>query len=286
MSSKTVLITGCSAGGIGSSLAHAFATRNHLVFATLRNTSKLDPSLASFPNVHVLALDTTSSSSIAAAVEVVSARSGARLDFLINNAGSGLVGPFLDTDLGAAKALFDVNFWGVLECIQGFKEMLVEAGGTVVNVSSIAGVAPDPYQSVYNASKAALTHFSATLRLELAPLRVRVVTLHVGMIQSQWYANSVNSDLVLPEDSYYHLVLQQIRDGLDGKASEKQGTNVDVFAEEVVRKVLEEGKTGAIWAGALEGTFKWMQWLPNTVLERFLSKKAGLDKPLQVSTTP
>jgi 1-acylglycerone phosphate reductase len=145
---KSVLITGCSKGGIGSSLALSFANRNHLVFATARNISKISPSLADHPNVHILVLDTTSQASIAGAAQKVSETTGGTLDYLVNNAGQGLVGPFLDTDLQKARDVFEVNFWGVLNCIQGFKKLVVDGKGCIVNVASVAGVAPNPYESM------------------------------------------------------------------------------------------------------------------------------------------
>lgn len=144
---KSVLITGCSTGGIGSSLALSFANRNHLVFATARNISKVSPILTDHPNVRVLVLDTTSQASITAAAQKVSETTGGTLDYLVNNAGQGLVAPFLDIDMQKARALFDVNFWGVLNCIQGFKKLLVEGKGCIVNVASVAAVAPNPYES-------------------------------------------------------------------------------------------------------------------------------------------
>jgi 1-acylglycerone phosphate reductase len=144
---KSILITGCSTGGIGSSLALSFANRNHLVFATARNISKISPVLADHPNVRVLVLDTTSQASITAAAQKVSQTTGGTLDYLVNNAGQGLAAPFLDTDMQKARDLFEVNFWGVLNCIQGFKNLLVEGKGCIVNVASIAAVAPNPYES-------------------------------------------------------------------------------------------------------------------------------------------
>jgi NAD(P)-dependent dehydrogenase (short-subunit alcohol dehydrogenase family) len=146
---KSVLITGCSAGGIGSSLAFSFAKRGFLVFATARTPSKIAPKLSSLSNVEVLTLDTTSKASIAAAAEAVSKRTGGTLDYLFNNSGSGLAAPFLDTDLGMGEKLFEVNVWGVMKCIQGFKELLLKAKGTIVNIASIAGVSPNPYQSTF-----------------------------------------------------------------------------------------------------------------------------------------
>lgn len=148
MAQKSVLITGCSAGSIGYSLATSFANRGFLVFATARNTAKISTTLSNLSNVEVVALDTTSQASIAAAVEAVSKRTGGTLDYLVNNAGSGLASPFLDTNLEDARKVFEVNFWGVVMCIQGFQKLLVKSKGTIVNISSIAAVAPNPYESM------------------------------------------------------------------------------------------------------------------------------------------
>ncbi|KAF2183964.1 NAD(P)-binding protein [Zopfia rhizophila CBS 207.26] len=263
-SQKSVLITGCSAGGIGSSIAFSFAKRGLSVFATARNASKIDPKLSALDNVEVLTLDATSPSSISAAAQAVSHRTGGKLDYLVNSAGSGLVCPFLDTDLQKARELFDVNFWGVLQCIQVFKEQLIAAKGTIVNVSSVSGVAPNPYESIYNASKAALTHFDSTICLELAPLGVNVVSLITGMIKSNWYSNSV-PQIELPKDSYYHPVIESIRDGMTKMDNKKKGTNVDVFGESVVKDVLG-GKKGIVWKGALSRTVWLASFLPSFVM--------------------
>ncbi|KAF2786109.1 putative short-chain dehydrogenase/reductase [Melanomma pulvis-pyrius CBS 109.77] len=276
-SQKSVLVTGCSAGGIGSSLALSFATRDHLVFATARNVSKISPSLAAHPNVRVLTLDTTSSASITAAVEEVGKVTGGTLNYLVNNAGQGLVSPFLDTDMQKARDLFEVNFWGVLGCIQGFKKLLVEGRGCVVNVASISAVAMNPYESIYNASKAALAHFTSTISIELRPLGVTTVTVMAGMVQSVWYSNSV-PPFVLPEDSYYRPVVDAINDGLQGADNKKNGMDVDIFAENVVKQVVR-GQRGRIWAGALSGLVKWTTaWMPGWVLEKICWDRGNLGK--------
>lgn len=144
---KSVLITGCSAGGIGASLALAFQKRNYLVFATARNTTKIPVSLTSLPNVVPLQLDVVSPASIAVAVKAVKAQVGDRgLDVLVNNSGLGMTAPALDSDIEQGKALFDVNFWGVLRVTQAFADLLIKAKGVLVNISSIAGEAYDTYQ--------------------------------------------------------------------------------------------------------------------------------------------
>ncbi len=111
---KTVLITGASAGGIGSALAESFASRGMHVFATVRTPSKA-AHLALNPNITVLSLEVTDAASIAACVEsvreLVSRSSSRRLDYLVNNSGAGYVCPVVDIDTKQARDMFDVNFW-------------------------------------------------------------------------------------------------------------------------------------------------------------------------------
>jgi short chain dehydrogenase len=150
---KTILITGCSSGGIGAALAYAFASRGHYVFATARNTSKIPSTFASVPNVRTLQLDVTSASSISETAGIVATATqdqGARgLDVLINNAGSGYTMPLLDVDLDEAKKVYDVNIWGMLRTIQAFTPLLIDKGGRVVNVSSVGGVVNTPWIGTY-----------------------------------------------------------------------------------------------------------------------------------------
>lgn len=82
---KTILVTGCSAGGIGAAVALELAKLNHHVYATARNTSKISAKLSSLSNVTVLQLDVTSDDSVRHAAEAVAgnAASGRRLDVLV-----------------------------------------------------------------------------------------------------------------------------------------------------------------------------------------------------------
>ena len=135
---RTALVTGCSEGGLGYALAKAFANEGFHVFATVRN-----PSTANLPrddHIEVLPLEVTSQGSIDECVAKVKETTGRRgLDILVNNAGVGFIMPLLDTDIEDSKKLFDVNVWGVLAVTQAFAPMLIEARGTVLNISSLAG---------------------------------------------------------------------------------------------------------------------------------------------------
>jgi NADP-dependent 3-hydroxy acid dehydrogenase YdfG len=141
---KTVLITGCSAGGIGSALAETFTERGLHVFATARTLSKM-AHLEKRPNITLLELDVTSASSIHAAVETVMAITGGKLEYLVNNSGQSCVRPALDTDLERAKKLFDVNFWGAVDMIHAFAPLVIASRGTIVNVGTIASVLNVPW---------------------------------------------------------------------------------------------------------------------------------------------
>ncbi|MCJ1384765.1 hypothetical protein MMC17_007883 [Xylographa soralifera] len=254
---KFVLVTGTSAGSIGSALAASFAERGFITFATARDLSRIDASLSSHPNVRTLRLDVTSVSSITVALETVAARTDGKLDYLINNAGGGHTTPLADVDLEAAKKVFDVNFWGVLSMTKMFVPLLVKSKGTVVNISSIGAVIHAPWIGIYSASKAALTIASETLRLELEPFGVRVITAMIGVVDTNTYSN--NSNLGLPAGSLYKPIEQQIADINAGKHSPK-GTDVNTLAKNVVDDILK-GKKGQLWRGKMASMTSWVSML-------------------------
>lgn len=141
---KTILITGCSAHGIGSALALALAQKGHHVFATARNPSKIPISLASLSNVTPLQLDVTSTTSASEAAKAVEDH-GAGLDILVNNAGSGYTIPLLDADLETAQQVYETNVWGAIRIVQAFAGLLMERRGRVVNVCRADAVMSAPW---------------------------------------------------------------------------------------------------------------------------------------------
>ena len=243
---KSVLITGCSAGGIGDGVAEAFSEKGYHVFATARTPSKISQSLNQASNVTILALDVLSPEAIAAAVESVKQITGGKLDVLVNNSGTLMVMPALDSSIEAAKKVFDTNYWAYLAMIQAFAPLLIRANGCIVNNTSANGVVPfGSFMSVYNSSKAAAILGSESARLERAPLGVRTLTLVTTGVKSNAWANL--SPPKLPESSYYRRLQAYLEEQSDGRM-QASGITSKAFGGKVVREV-ERGTTGKFWVG-------------------------------------
>lgn len=157
MSQKTVLITGCSDGGIGAALAAEFHRRGCRVFATARNVDKMQ-SLRAL-GIEAVAMDVTSDASIAQAVaevERATAGAGGSLDLLVNNAGVHHFMPFADSKPEDFRRVIDTNITAVFVVTHAFLPLLMRARGVVANIGSVQEVFCLPFQSAYNASKAAV----------------------------------------------------------------------------------------------------------------------------------
>ncbi|KAL8737127.1 MAG: hypothetical protein Q9181_001998 [Wetmoreana brouardii] len=274
MTSASVLVTGCSAGGIGAALCHEFQRRGLHVFATARTPSKLGD-LQNLPNVTTVALDVTSASSIANAVKLVEAKTGRRLDYLVNNSGAQYVMPTLDMDLEEAKRMYDVNIWGVIAMIQAFAPLLIVAKGSIINIASIAGYLHAPWMGVYGGSKAAIDLISETLRLELAPFDVKVVTCVTGAVKTNLMSNSTKHDL--PVGSIYTPLASKISERANGE-DVKDASTPEHFAKRLVTDTLG-GASGKVYRGKLATITQFIStFLPTRTLVSCLLSRSDFDR--------
>jgi NAD(P)-dependent dehydrogenase (short-subunit alcohol dehydrogenase family) len=177
---QVILVTGCSSG-IGRATVELAASRGHRVFATARKAESI-ADLARQGSIDVLPLDVTDAASIARAMAAVQERAG-RLTALVNNAGYGQYGSVEDVSLSAWRAQYDVNVFGAVALIQAVLPILRSGGGgTIVNVSSVAGKISIPFAAPYCSSKHALEAISDALRVEVAAFGIRVVLVEPGPI--------------------------------------------------------------------------------------------------------
>jgi 1-acylglycerone phosphate reductase len=121
--------------------------------------------------------------------------------------------PLVDADIEYGKKLFNVNVLAVVAVTQAFTEQIVAAKGTVVNVGSVGSLCPVPFQALYCASKAALMHLTACLRIELSSFGVKVVHVQAGGLKTDWAAHS---RWELPDSSIYAPFHKEIESGLHG----------------------------------------------------------------------
>jgi NAD(P)-dependent dehydrogenase (short-subunit alcohol dehydrogenase family) len=180
---QVILITGCSTG-IGWATAIEAARRGHRVFASARRAETL-AGLAPH-GIETLALDVTDPASIAEAVRRVLSKAE-RIDALVNNAGYGQYGAIEDVSLEEWRQQFEVNVFGAIAVLRAvLPGMRAARGGTIVNVSSLAGRLSIPFAGPYSASKHALEAISDALRVELAPWGIRVVVVEPGPIGTRF----------------------------------------------------------------------------------------------------
>ncbi len=184
---------------------------------------------------------------------------------LINNAGINYTVPALDIDIDEAKAVFDTNVWAVMRLCQVFSPQLIRAKGTIVMIGSLAAVLPYTFGSVYNASKAALHAYSNTLRVELAPFDVKVITVVTGGVKTN-LATRIRR--VLPEDSYYADLDEayQRRQLYANEVGTPAGQYAESLIEQIIpgggpwpwRWILKDARKRWIWHGAKSGLVYWL----------------------------
>ena len=132
----------------------------------------------------------TDEKSIMACVNSVIAKAG-RIDMLVNNAGLLLIGPLVELETSELRLQFETNVIGLASLTRAVvPHMIQKKSGKIVNISSISGVLNTPFAGAYCSTKAAVTAFSDTLRMELAPFGIQVITVQPGGIKSNLSDNA------------------------------------------------------------------------------------------------
>ncbi len=200
---KTALITGASAG-FGVEFARLFARHHNDVILTARRADRLAELAASLEaeyqiNTHVIVADLAAHDGARELFDEVQER-GLEVEYLVNNAGFGTFGAFVETDPDESMDLVRVNIAALTELTALFLPAMVERrSGRVLNVASAAAFQPGPLMATYYASKAYALHFSEALNEELEGKGVSVTALCPGpvMTEFQQVAGMETSGLVL-----------------------------------------------------------------------------------------
>src|SRR6476646_2219907 len=183
-SGLTALITGAS-GGIGLELARQFAAHGHDVVLTARHRDTLEAVAGTIEGkygvkVTVIAEDLTDPDAPQRLFDAIAAEN-IDIHFLVNNAGFGLGGEFVDTDVRRELEMVQVNIVALIQLTKMYlPAMIKRRSGHVLNLASTAAFQPGPLMSVYYASKAFILSFSEALDEELRNSGVSVTCLCPG----------------------------------------------------------------------------------------------------------
>jgi NAD(P)-dependent dehydrogenase (short-subunit alcohol dehydrogenase family) len=200
---RVALVTGASSG-FGLLTAQSLAARGFRVFGTSR-TSATGPD-----RVEMLELDVTVDASVDACARAVLSRTG-RIDVLVNNAGRTHASVVEETPRAVAAGVFETNFWGVVRMTNAvLPAMRAARAGTIINVSSLAGLVGVPGQAFYAASKHALEGYSESLQVELRSFNISVVLVEPGFFSTNLHHALQRAGTPIPDYDALRATLEHV----------------------------------------------------------------------------
>jgi NAD(P)-dependent dehydrogenase (short-subunit alcohol dehydrogenase family) len=235
---KVAVVTG-SSSGIGLETSLLLAKNGFRTFATVRNLDKANAiriisDKGKLP-IHVVELDVSSDKSVNAAIDKINDESK-RIDVLVNNAGYSLIGALEDLSMDEIKAQFETNLFGTIRVMKAVLPIMrKQKGGTIVNVSSMAGRVGFPLFPVYSGTKFALEGVSESMRLETDPLGIKIVLVEPGTIRSNFASNAIIGQKAAEPSSPYASLMETLQ-----KATARfidQGTPPEEVAKVILKAV-------------------------------------------------
>ena len=259
------LVTGASSG-IGRATALALEQAGYRVFGTSRKAS------ANTDGITMLVCDVTDEVSVQKMVGEVLKLAGG-IDLLVNNAGIGLLGGAEESSSAQAQALFDVNVFGVLRVTNAVLPTMRRQGkGRIINMSSILGLIPSPYNALYAATKHAVEGYSESLDHELRTFGIRVVLIEPGLTRTSFEESITRPDRL---DSLYDSERSRMEALM--RSGIQTGDAPEVVAAAVVKAALAEVPRRRYAAGKQARQVRFLRrFLPEAIVDRSLRKFNGL----------
>jgi NAD(P)-dependent dehydrogenase (short-subunit alcohol dehydrogenase family) len=184
----------------------------------------------------------------------------------------------LDLSIPEAKRIFDLNVWSYLAVTQAFLPLLLTSKGMIVNQTSIVSCTVVPFQSAYNASKAAMAMFSDCQRLELEPFGVTVIDLRTGAVKSNLIKNQMEvTPASLPKGSIYEPAREAVEAAMRNDKFAESGMPAQQWAGQVVQDLLKKKPPLTIWRGGQAKLGRIGTVLPHGMLDGTMKKMTGID---------
>jgi NAD(P)-dependent dehydrogenase (short-subunit alcohol dehydrogenase family) len=246
-----VLVTGCSTG-FGRATTIELTKRGHEVLATARRPETLDD----LDCTKQMRLDVDDDASVAEAVA-----GAGRVDALVNNAGFGITGPIEHVPLPEFRRMFETNVVGAVRMIQAVLPQMRERGsGTIVNVTSLAGLVTPPLGGAYSATKRALEAISEALHYEVGHFGIRVALVEPGFFETEFQGKEPRFGLDAPPydelDRQWAVAFEKLRGGEPASGPEP------------VAQVI---------ADAVEGTEQKLRWPVGADADMVLAARSSMD---------
>ncbi len=203
---KYALITGATSG-IGKELAKLFANDGYNLVIAARDQSELDSTASKLKaggiDVITISKDLFKQGAAAELYSEVKDK-GIEIDVLVNDAGQGLYGKFIDTDLEREINIIQLNIVALISLTKPFlKDMVARGSGKILNLSSLASKVPGPWQSVYHGTKAFVQSFTEAVRSEVKDTGVTLTALLPGAVDTDFFHKADMEDSKVMESDMY-----------------------------------------------------------------------------------
>lgn len=267
MSKSTVVVVTGVSSGIGRAAAEKFVSQGCQVFGTVRRLASATP----LPGVELVEMDVGDDASVRFGIASIIARTK-RIDVLVNNAGTTLLGAVEETSTAEAAMVFDTNLFGILRTTQAvLPHMRAQGAGRIVNISSVLGFLPAPYMGLYSASKHAVEGLSESLDHELRQFGIRVTLVQPSYTKTNLEANSPRANATIGAyDRERALVARALADSVSS-APGPEGV-----ASTIVEAALGKWRMRRTPAGEASLLSKLRRFMPAGPVDASLRKTVGL----------
>ncbi|MEP6683839.1 MAG: SDR family oxidoreductase [Parafilimonas sp.] len=219
LNNKCALITGATSG-IGYELAKLFAEDKYHLIIVARKQDELDNTAAKLKqqygiNVTTIAKDLFSTDAAFALCDELK-ESNVQVDVLVNNAGQGYYGEFVETDIYRELDIIQLNIASLVILTKHFlKEMVERSDGKILNLSSVASKILGPFQSVYHGTKAFVQSFTEAIRAEVKDTGVTITALLPGATDTDFFNKADMQESKIVQEGKLDDAAKVAKDGFD-----------------------------------------------------------------------
>ena len=238
---KIAIITGASTG-IGLGLSRALIARGAEVYMSSRTPENIAAAAESLRQyggrVHAQVVDVRDEDAVQKYIRYVGSRGS--IDYIFCNAGVGFGQAFTVTKREDWNTVFDVNLFGVVNCIHAVVPIMIKQGyGHIVNTASVCGIVPLPYQTFYAASKYAVVGFGEDLRYEMSFHNIKVTTVCPGAVDTMIFYRSLDYKLhmEIPKPPEVISIDQAAKEILEGVEAGRNIVPIEDFARKMYHAI-------------------------------------------------